>query len=91
MNAMLLGVLIGIITAVLDALLMWYGMRRATQNSKNASATVLVALAVRYLLVAAVLAVVLTAGRGRVNAVGVILPMIAQKVVLLVVSLLPKP
>ena len=88
---MLLGVLIGIITAVLDALLMWYGMRRATQNSKNASATVLVALAVRYLLVAAVLAVVLTAGRGRVNAVGVILPMIAQKVVLLVVSLLPKP
>ncbi len=87
---MLTGIIIGTGTALLDAFLLWYGIRRAAGRRERASAIVMSVFAARYLLLAAVLAVVLTAGRGSVNAVGVILPMIVQKMVLTVLSLFPK-
>lgn len=87
---MLIGVLIGTATALLDAFLLWYGVRKAAEQRERASAIVMSVFAARYLLLAAVLAVVLIAGKGSVNAVGVILPMIVQKIVLTVLSLFPK-
>lgn len=91
MNADMLGIGIGLTTAVLDALLMLTGMRRAARNTQKASAIVTTTLVARYLLLAAVLVVALTIGRERVNAVWIIIPMIIQKAVLLVISVRMKP
>lgn len=91
MNAVILGIGIGLTTAVLDALLMLTGMRRAARNTQKASAIVTITLAARYLLLAAVLIAALTIGRERVNAVWIIIPMIIQKAVLLVISVMMKP
>ncbi len=87
---MLIGVLIGTVTALLDAFLLWLGVRKAAEQRERASAIVMSVFAARYLLLAAVLAAVLIAGKGSVNAIGVILPMIVQKMVLTVLSLFPK-
>ncbi len=87
---MLIGMIIGIGTALLDTFLFWYGIRKAANQRERASSIVLSVFAARYLLLAAVLAAVMIAGKESVNAVGVILPMILQKIVLTVISLFPK-
>lgn len=90
MSPMIFGIAVGVIAAIIDVLLMQWGMRKAAENTQKASTVLTATLAVRYLFLAAVLAVALLIGREHINAVWVIVPLIAQKIIWVIISLRTK-
>ncbi|MEM1485404.1 ATP synthase subunit I [Oscillospiraceae bacterium PP1C4] len=84
---LVLGLLIGIILAVSDALLMRYIVHCASKNRTNVRGVVLGGFLLRYLLTGAVLACALLFTS--INAVAVILVLIAQKVIMVLLAAFP--
>lgn len=90
MSAVVFGIGVGVIAAIIDVLLMQWGMRKAAENTQKASTVLTATLALRYLFLAAVLAVSLLIGREHINAVWVVVPLIVQKILWVIVSLCTK-
>lgn len=90
MSAVVFGIGVGVIAAIIDVLLMQWGMRKAAENTQKASTVLTATLALRYLFLAAVLAVSLLIGREHINAVWVVVPLIVQKILWVIVSLRTK-
>ena len=85
---MVIGLLLGVILAVEDALLVRWIIKKGTERPENASKSVTRGFAARYLLVFAVLAIALLVPG--INPLGVVLPLIVQKVVLVIAAAVKK-
>ena len=83
-----LGALLGFSWAVADAWILWRGMKAARRQADRAGALIARTLLGRYLLAGGVLAFALLFNR--VDAVGVILPLILQKAILVAAALIVK-
>ncbi|WP_195277194.1 ATP synthase subunit I [Anaerotruncus rubiinfantis] len=87
-SGMVIGLLLGVILAVEDALLVRWIIKKGTERPENASKIVTRGFAARYLLVFAVLAIALLVPG--INPLGVVLPLIVQKVVLVIAAAIKK-